>query len=246
MPDHPTAPGITAAFRARWQAWICQVPSQCAVCRAWPAQRVCSACVARFAQLQHRCDTCALRMPQGVRRCGACLRTPPPLDLCLAAVDYGYPWSQAVAQFKFQGDPGWAGPLAALLRRLPAAEAALALADCVLPVPLAPGRLRERGFNQALQLARCLAPAKVQDQWLLRLRATPDQHTLARAQRLRNLQGAFAVEPLHLQQLQGRRVVLVDDVMTTGATFHAAAGVLRAAGVQHIAALAVARTPAPT
>ena len=86
---------------------------------------------------------------------------------------------------------------------------------------------------------------KVQAQGLLRVRATPDQHTLARAQRLRNLQGAFAVDPLHLQQWQNRRVVLVDDVMTTGATFHAAAAALRAAGVQHIAALAVARTPAP-
>ena len=245
MPNHYTAPGITAALKARWQAWVAQVPSQCAVCHAWPAQRVCSACVARFAQPHHRCDTCALRMPAGVQRCGACLRAPPPLDLCLAAVDYGYPWSQALAQFKFQGDPGWATTLAALLQRLPEVQSALVLADRVVPVPLAPGRLRQRGFNQALQLAQCLAPGKVQAQGLLRVRATPDQHTLARAQRLRNLQGAFAVDPLHLQQWQTRRVVLVDDVMTTGATFHAAAAALRAAGVQHIAALAVARTPAP-
>ena len=243
MPDHPTAPGITAAFRARWQAWICQVPSQCAVCRAWPAQRVCSACVARFAQLQHRCDTCALRMPQGVRRCGACLRTPPPLDLCLAAVDYGYPWSQAVAQFKFQGDPGWAQVLATLVHQTPGAAAALNAADWVLPVPLATKRLRERGFNQALQLAQQLAPHKVQPHLLLRLHATPAQHTLSRSQRLRNLDGAFAVEPLRSQELAGCRVVLVDDVMTTGATLHAAAVALRRVGVLNLTALVVARTP---
>ena len=182
-------------------------------------------------------------MPAGVRRCGACLRTPPLLDLCLAAVDYGYPWSQAIAQFKFQGDPGWASTLAALVRCLPEAEKALAAADWVLPVPLARERVRERGFNQALQLALQLAPHKTRAQWLLRVRSTPVQHTLPRAQRLRNLEGAFALEPLRYQEMAGRRVVLVDDVMTTGATFQAAATVLRTAGVLHLTALCVARTP---
>ena len=237
------APGISARLRDGWHALLAQVPSQCAVCHAWPAQRVCSACVARFAQPQNRCTTCALQVPAGVAQCGACLRAPPLLDSCLTAVDYGYPWAHAIAQFKFQGDPGWAATLAALVRQAPGAETALASADWVLPVPLARERLRERGFNQALQLARQLAPHKTQAQLLLRVRSTPVQHTLPRAQRLRNLDGAFAVEPLRQQELAGCRAVLVDDVMTTGATFHAAAEVLRAVGVLHITALCLARTP---
>ena len=113
----------------------------------------------------------------------------------------------------------------------------------VLPVPLATGRLRERGFNQALQLARQLAPQKVQPRMLLRLHATLPQHTLARVQRLRNLDGAFSVDPLCHQALAGRRVVMVDDVMTTGATLRAAAVALRRAGVLHLTTLVVARTP---
>ena len=178
------------------------------------------------------------------RLCGAVYPATTPLhDLCLAAVDYGYPWAGAIAQFKFQGDPGWARALATLVHQTPGATAALNAADWVLPVPLAAARLRERGFNQALQLARQLAAHKVQPHLLLRLHATPVQHTLARAERLRNLEGAFAIEPLRLQELSGKRVVLVDDVMTTGATLHAAALVLRRAGVHNLTTLVIARTP---
>ena len=129
------------------------------------------------------------------------------------------------------------------MRQVPGTEAALAAADWVLPVPLARDRLRERGFNQALQLAHQLAPHKTQAQWLLRVRSTPVQHTLPRAQRLRNLAGAFAIEPLRQQQMAGGRAVLVDDVMTTGATLQAAAAALRAVGVVHTTALCIARTP---
>ena len=238
-----TAPGASPTLLSRWEALLSKVPSQCAVCHAWPAQRICHACVARFAQPHNRCTACALQVPAGVNRCGACLLAPPPLDLCLAAVDYGYPWKQCIAQFKFQGDPGWALALAMLVRQTPDAADALDAADWVLPVPLATEGLRERGFNQALQLARQLAPHKVQPHLLLRLHATPAQHTLARAQRLQNLDGAFAVDPLHYQQLAGRRVVLVDDVMTTGATLHAAAVALRMAGTLHLTAMVIARTP---
>lgn len=218
------------------------LPSQCAVCHAWPARRVCDGCAARFAQPRARCTRCALPVPEGVSVCGACLRDPPALDACFAAVDYGYPWAGAIAEFKFRGDPGWAAALATLLRSTPWVEPALEAADRVLPVPLSRERLQERGFNQAALLARHLASSKVDATLLLRLRATEAQSGLPRSQRLRNLRGAFAVEPTRAAALQGRRVVLVDDVMTTGATLNAATHALRQAGAAHITALVVART----
>ncbi|HZF85986.1 MAG TPA: phosphoribosyltransferase family protein, partial [Burkholderiaceae bacterium] len=111
--------------------------------------------------------------------------------------------------------------------------------------PLHVQRLRERGFNQALELARRLAPGRCDPALLLRLRDTPSQAGLPRAQRLRNLRGAFALEPLRRAEVDGRRVLLVDDVMTTGASLAAAAQVLREAGARQVDALVLARTPAP-
>lgn len=233
---------LVSRASARWRGIAAHVPSQCAACHAWPAQRICAGCTARFAQPRQRCDTCARGLDTDIARCGACVLHPPPLDACLAAVDYGYPWADALAQFKFRGDPSWAAPLATLLRCAPGATAALEGADWVLPVPLSRERLRERGFNQSLLLARQLARSQSDSGLLLRLRHTAEQSSLPRAQRLRNLHGAFATEPLRTAQLQGKRVVLVDDVMTTGATLYAAALALRQAGATHITGMVFART----
>lgn len=149
-----------------------------------------------------------------------------------------------MGQFKFQGDPGWAGTLATLIRSMPWAEPALEAADIVLPVPLSRERLQERGFNQALLLARRLAPHKIDATVLLRVVPTAPQTHLTRAERLHNLRGAFMVDPLRRAAVEGRRIVVVDDVMTTGATLHAAAQALRQAGARHVCAIVVARTGA--
>jgi ComF family protein len=218
------------------------LPGQCAVCHAWPAQPVCETCITRFAQPQPRCQTCALPVPAGISRCGACLKSPPPLDACLAALGYAYPWSELIARYKFGGMPGWSASLASLLRSMPWVEPALETADLLLPMPLSRQRLQERGYNQALELARHLAPAKTTPGLLLRIRDTPPQSALQRAERLRNVQGAFAVEPLRQAELHGKRVVLLDDVMTSGASLFAAAQALRQAGAAHITGLVLART----
>jgi len=219
-----------------------RLPARCTVCHAWPSQVVCNTCVARFAQPVPRCATCALPVPAGVQQCGACLKEPPPLDACLAAVAYDWPWADCVTQFKFGAQPGWAGALATVMRSTPWVEPALEQADLVVPMPLARERLAERGYNQALLLARHLAPDKTDATLLLRTRHTAAQSALTRAERLQNVQGAFAVEPLRAHELRGRRVVLVDDVMTTGASLRAAASALRLAGAAHITALVFART----
>ena len=221
------------------------LPSQCAVCRTWPARPICDACVARLAPPVPRCPTCAIPVPEGVTRCAECVAHPPPLDACLAACAYEWPWPEYIAQFKFHGNAGWAAPLATLMRSAPWVEPALEACDLVLPMPLAVARLRERGFNQALELARRLAPAKVDATLLLRTRETTAQSGLLRAERLLNLNGAFAIEPLRADEVHGRRIVLVDDVMTSGASLFAAAQVLRDGGAAHIGAIVLARTGAP-
>lgn len=218
------------------------LPSQCRVCHAWPAQPICEACVSRFAQPQPRCETCALPVPSQVRRCGACVISPPPLDACLAAVAYAFPWSDLIVDYKFHDHPGLAHAFALLLRSTPWVEPALDAADLVLPMPLSSQRLQVRGFNQALMLAHRLAPNKTDRRLLLRIKDTPAQSTLKRAERLDSLKDAFAVDPLLIPQLKGARVVLVDDVMTSGASLSCAARALRAAGAAHITGLVIART----
>lgn len=177
---------------------------------------------------------------------------PPPLDGVIAAVSYAYPWSGLMAQFKFGNAPGWAGFFADLLLQTPGVADALTVlqkGDWLLPLPLSSQRLGQRGFNQSWEIARHLAAksalsAQVDAGLLLRVRHGQPQNALPRTERLANVAHAYAVEPLRLGALQGRRVILIDDVMTTGASLHAAALALRQAGAAHITALVVARTSA--
>jgi ComF family protein len=174
---------------------------------------------------------------------------PPALDACFAALPYAYPWSGVIADYKFRQRIGWARHLAQLLRSAPWVEAVLEQADWVLPMPLSVQRLQQRGYNQAWELARHAMPRSARGaldaDLLLRIVDTPPQPGLPRAQRLRNLHGAFAVNPLRADQVQGCKVVLIDDVMTSGASLNSAATVLRQAGAAHITGVVLARTDSP-
>lgn len=232
------------ALLARIPPALDRVGGVCAVCHRWPAAPVCETCVSRFGAPRYRCATCAVALPQELTRCGACLTDPPPLDRCLCAVDYVWPWIGCIARFKFEDEPGWAPALVALLRSTPWVEPELEQADWLIPMPLSRGRLAERGYNQAMLLAQALDARRTRADLLLRIRETTPQSDLSRAERLRNLRGALALEPNQAESVRDRHVVLVDDVMTSGASLHAAARVLREAGARRIAALVVARTPA--
>ena len=116
-------------------------------------------------------------------------------------------------------------------------------ADLILPIPLSRERLAERGFNQALLLARATkGSSKIRADILLRTQHTSAQSGLTREQRLRNLRRSFAVNPLLQPMLKGRSVLLVDDVMTTGATLQTAAQCALRAGALEVCALVLART----
>ena len=132
--------------------------------------------------------------------------------------------------------------MASLMRSTPWVDPALDNADWVLPMPLSKERMLQRGFNQAFLLARELAPRSISKDLLLRIQDTPAQSSLPRRERLANVQHAFAVEPLQRHLLQGKRIVLVDDVMTSGASINAAAQTLKQAGAQYVTALVFART----
>lgn len=220
------------------------LPSRCAICRSWPTPPVCDTCIAHFARPVPRCQRCALPVPNGVICCGACLKDPPPLDLCLSATHYTWPWIGLVARLKFHDQPGWARPLATLMLSSAWVDDTLDAADRVLPIPLSRERLAQRGYNQSWLLARALAPTKADAQLLWRTRDTPSQRTLPRKERLANLTGAFALDPLRAHEVRGQRLVLVDDVMTSGASLHTAAQVLRQAGAAHVSAIVLARTDA--
>jgi ComF family protein len=223
------------------------LPSQCAVCRGWGAQAVCNACTKRFAAPVPRCERCALQVPAGVRTCGACLTDPPAFDGALAGMDYAHPWSTLITQFKFHAALDLAQALAAQL--LAAQQrAGCAVPELLLPVPLSSARLRERGFNQAWELTRRVGRAlglHTDAHLLLRMQDSPHQLALPPEQRAANVRGVFAVEPLRRAELAGRSVAVIDDVMTTGATFGEIARVLKQAGASRVEAWALARTPRP-
>jgi ComF family protein len=232
--------------------------SQCAVCRSWPSEQVCQPCLARFAEARARCTACALALPpdlsMGLRAgqplCAGCMRQPPPQDATLAALTYAYPWSGLIGRYKFGEQHGWGGFFAALLLKAPGVAQALGdlrTGDWVVALPLSAERLQTRGFNQSWELASALARqsqtrGRADAGLLLRVKHTRPQSQLKREARLANVMGAFLVDPLRVTELQGRRVVLVDDVMTSGASLFAAAQALRDAGAARITAVVLART----
>jgi ComF family protein len=179
--------------------------------------------------------------------CGACIKKPPIFDSALTNVDYGHPWDQLIARFKFNSALDLSSAFADLMVRTHRASQH-APPDLVLPVPLSSQRLRERGYNQAWELARRAGhqlQVKADARLLLRVKDTPHQLAFPPAKRAANVRGAFAVEPTRLSELRGKRVTVVDDVMTTAATANEVAAVLRQAGAAEVHFWVIARTPRP-
>ncbi len=179
--------------------------------------------------------------------CGRCVLTPPSFHSAIAAVDYSHPWDRIISDFKYRSGLDLADALCDLLL---AAQWAHAddQPDYLLPVPLGAQRLRERGYNQSWELARRCARrlgCHTDAAMLLRIRETPYQLSLPRERRLANVRGAFAIEPKRRLEVVGRRIGLIDDVMTTQATTDELSQVLLDAGALSVQVWVVARTPAP-
>jgi ComF family protein len=229
---------------------IC-LPPHCVLCgRAGqrPNLDLCADCAADLPRVPRPCPRCGLPVPPGSKAaaagadCALCRRAALPYASCVAPWLYEFPLSHLVRALKYQGALTHARVLGGLLageveRVHPGQEAVL------VPVPLHHRRLQQRGFNQSHEIARIVARRlhwPLLARALRRTRDTASQVGLSRAQREQNLLGAFAVESA---LVEGRRVVLLDDVLTTGSTAHAAASALQAAGAARVDLVAVARAP---
>lgn len=221
------------------------LPTSCGVCHALGSARLCEACVTRYAPAQPRCLRCALPLPAQVDACAACQREAPPFASAIAACDYRFPWDELITSFKSHQGMDRAAALVDLMQRAIEREAAT-MPQLVMPIPCSRERVRERGYNPAWELARRIATRldlEADHRSLERVVNTPRQRGLSRAERLRNLRGAFAVRAEARARLQGLSITLVDDVMTTTATAAEAARCLLAAGALEVSVWIAARTP---
>jgi ComF family protein len=221
-------------------------PARCAGCDAFVAEGAgfCDTCAVSLIQLGPYCPGCAMPS-EGGYLCGGCRRTPFPFTRAFAALAYGGALTQALLRFKHGGHRHLARPLAVHLAPLFEAAAGQG-AELLCPVPLHPRRLRQRGYNQVLELLRAAECGVPRDQrvhvLLDALSRTVDTPTLGRrspAMRGQIVAHAFAVK--HPRDVAGRHILLVDDVMTTGATLAECARTLLAAGARRVMVAALAR-----
>lgn len=217
------------------------LPHTCLLCGAASGpQRLCAGCDAdlpRHAMAQ--CPVCATPTPRG-EVCGHCLKRPPAFDHSLAAFTYAYPLDRLIPALKY----GTRLAIVPVLGDALAAAAAERTVDAVVPMPMHAARLYTRGFNVASEIARVVARRRriaLDTHTCRRIRDTPPQVSLAYAERRRNMRGAFACGP----GLAGRRIALIDDVMTTGTSLDALARCLKDAKAAWVECWVVARTLPP-
>lgn len=249
----PRLPPVTPVAAA-WRRWAGQLkdllfPPLCATCgvSVTAAGQLCGACWGKLTFLDGpACVTCGLPFPFEVgenAQCGRCLADPPAFGRVVAALVYDDAARGVILPYKHADRLDMTPQLADWLARA-AVRGGLARPDLVAPVPMHPRRLLARRYNQAAVLAHGLSqrlgvPAAVD--LLQRTRRTPSQGGLGRDARRLNVKGAFAVRDKYQASISGRDVLVVDDVMTTGATLDVCAQALKKAGARRVTAVVIAR-----
>ena len=234
----------------RWPRLLAEalLPCVCALCGGAAQAALCAACEHQFVARRARCACCAnpLAVTDASFCCAGCIAQAPAFDATLAAVDYAAPLDRLVLQLKFGAGLALAPWFAAMLRDTVLADPDFLLPNVLCPVPLGQGRLRERGFNQALEIARPLARSlgiKLQPRWLIRARETNAQSALAPGERRDNIRQAFVVAPEAMALVRGQHIGVVDDVMSSGHTLGEVAATLKRFGAARVSNMVFARTP---
>src|SRR5690606_7948310 len=218
---------------------------QCLLCAGTHQDRCgfCPGCQADLPWLQHGCRICGVPLPwPDASLCANCLQQPPCFDRCEGLFHYAFPVQEILAEFKFRRKIWYAPPLGKLMVRHLQARADSPRHDLIVPTPLHSSRLRERGFNQALELAKrvsrgCGIP--LDHRLLEKVRATAPQSSLSARERATNLRLSYRARG----RIEGARVLLIDDIVTTGHTADELSRVLKQAGASYVEVLCVARTP---
>ena len=213
------------------------LPQACVLCDAASGTKlICAECDKELPRLpRNGCRVCALPLASG-KVCGACLNSPPRYDRVTAPFIYGFPVSALIHAYKYGGRLALARPLGLALAQTVALDV-----DAIVPMPLAPRRLAQRGFNQALELARVVARRTgipLLPHACRKVVETPSQAALPWGERTKNVRRAFVCDA----DLHGKRVAVMDDVLTTGATLNELARVLRKAGAREVSGWVIART----
>jgi ComF family protein len=226
-------PGIGARIR---QALLAQ---DCLLCQAASGDRLlCEACERELPSSTSACPRCALAGSSNAE-CGACLADPPHYDASCAAFIYTYPVDALIQALKYGGQLALAGLFAHKLQQRIGQAAGV---DLIVPLPLHPARLAERGFNQAGEIAKAMSRASgisMDAHVARRVRDTAPQTALPWRERTANMRQAFSCE----RDLAGLNVAVIDDVMTTGATLNEFARTLKRSGAARVQNWVVARTP---
>lgn len=186
------------------------------------------------------CPQCALPSHDS-HICGRCLQAAPAFDATRALFRYAYPLDGMLQHYKYRQQLNLAKTFSALMLQHFARPADF---DHIIPMPLHPKRLAERGFNQSLEIARLLAKQlaiPLDPESCRRIKFAPPQASLPHKARIKNMRGAFECST----SLTGQRVILLDDVMTTGASLHELAATVKAAGASHVECWVIARTLNP-
>jgi ComF family protein len=223
------------------------LPGCCVLCRTRTGRELdlCEACELDLPWLSQTCPYCSLPVRKAATTCRDCELQPPPFSTVISAFEYRFPVSRMIHCFKENRGLAEGRVLTELLfRRQQKLRQLTETDDTVLlaPVPAYPATRRRRGFNQAEEIARTLAARlglSVHDSLLRRHEQRPAQKQLTRQQRASNLRGVFSC----VADLRGRRILLVDDVITTTATLREISRVLIQAGADDVIGIALARTP---
>jgi ComF family protein len=194
---------------------------------------VCRACINDLPWHQNNaCPQCGLS--SNGQLCGSCISSPPDFDATNSVFLYDFPIDSMMVRYKY----GEMLSICAFFGQMLSEKVATESVDLIIPMPMHPARIKERGFNQALEIAKVFGKEKLDYKSVIRQKLTPPQASLPLKERVKNIKGAFSANV----NLTDKRIAIVDDVMTTGASLNELAKTLKAAGASHVECWVIART----